>query len=562
MIPVQALHLQSLEGNPGILPVKEGQAFVQTDYWTIVKVINLDIINRDLNEISNDFDQMNNLIDWNKPEFKEFQSINIHTQFIRDITFEKYNQLVPRRIKRGLINPLGSLIKIVTGNLDHEDAMKYDKLITQLHNDQIITSKKLTLVSEMFDSFINKSETMIENSVNLDNRLKYVEIMLKHITANEKNILFSTYILGMFNVLISSFRTLFVRLSEIETALALSKVAILHQSILNSTELLYNLQTISNYASLVYPPNEMNLLNLEQTICVKSYIKKEQVVFILEIPLTDNCTYNYYKLYALPIFHKPQNKTLTIFPKYPHLLAKGSKYLPIQRPCRSLSAGDNFLCTADDQAVYPEPTCIERLMKFDGDLLYCTQHQIQLEHTKVQRVNPNSWILYTQSESTLTKQCGNEMSKQPIFGTFLITIDEPCDLEINGIWIRHHIYTEVDTVEPIPVITLPQLPPSENVSSTPALYMHGVDLDELKFMAYSLKHSEVIESVLDDQQDYKFSACLGFVSLSLVILSIIVLISYVLFKKNYRKNLKISCSDNFTLREGGVTVTPHPSALD
>lgn len=91
MIPVQALHLQSLEGNPGILPVKEGQAFVQTDYWTIVKVINLDIISRDLSEISNDFNQINNLIDWNKPELKEFQSINIHTQFIRDITFDKYN---------------------------------------------------------------------------------------------------------------------------------------------------------------------------------------------------------------------------------------------------------------------------------------------------------------------------------------------------------------------------------------------------------------------------------------------------------------------------------------
>lgn len=252
-------------------------------------------------------------------------------------------------------------------------------------------------------------------------------------------------------------------------------------------------------------------------------------------------------------------------------MAKSSKYLPIEKPCRSLSTGDNFLCTANHQVVYPEPTCIERLMKFANDLSHCKLHQIQLEEIKVQRINTNSWILYTQFETTLTKQCGSEISKQLILGTYLVTIDDPCDLELKGVRIHHHIYTETDTVEPIPVIMLLQLLPTENISSASALNMHGISLDELKYMAYSLKHSEVIESVFDEKQSYKFSASLGYVTLSFVILSILLFTLYVfrvkclklmLCQENYQEKSEIDCPDNFHLKEGGVMVASQPSVLE
>lgn len=192
MTPTLALHLQTLEGNPGILPIKEGQAYYQTDYWTIVKVINLERIYSDLNYVSMNYEQLCKLIDWNTSYSEEFKNVKIHTEFIRDITIDKYRQLVPQqRFKRGLINPLGSIIKVITGNLDHDDAIKYDKLTSELSHNQIIVSKKLTLVSKMFDSFINVTETMNQNTVNLDNRLKQAEIMLRDLAARKNNWVFS-----------------------------------------------------------------------------------------------------------------------------------------------------------------------------------------------------------------------------------------------------------------------------------------------------------------------------------------------------------------------------------
>ena len=571
-MPSLALHLHNLEGNPGIFPVKEGLAYFETNHWTIIKLISLEQIYNDLNYISSNYQQMCQLIDWNASYSQELTSIKVHTEFIRDITIEKYRQLIPqKRSKRGLINPLGSIIKLITGNLDHDDAVRYEELISKLNHNQIVISKKLTIVSKMFDSFINVTETINQNTAYFNNRLTKIELLLKDLSAKQNDWIFLTYLTGLFSVFTSSFRTIFARLSELETALALSKLSILHQSIVNSTELLYHLKLISNSGNLVYPPLEINLLKIEETICVKSFIKDNQITFIMDIPLTDNLSYNYFKIYSLPIFHEPENKTLAIIPKYPYLLAKGMKYLPLVKPCRPLSAGDQFLCTADNQALYHELTCIEQLMKFEDDHTRCKQREIQIEEVRVQQVNEASWLLYSRLRTTLTKQCGEEISKQLVFGTYLVTMDEPCDLQIHGIHLHRHIFMELEVVEKIPIVTLPQLHVNVSLSKSSVVYMKGISLDEVKYMAFSLKHSEVIESVLNERKDFNFSEYLGYITLGLIIFSFITFLIYITWLKspkclvywqNCRKDSQIEPSDNFALRVGGVMNTPHPSALD
>lgn len=209
-------------------------------------------------------------------------------------------------------------------------------------------------------------------------------------------------------------------------------------------------------------------------------------------------------------------------------------------------------------------------MKFQDDPDHCTQHQVEIERVKVQRISENSWIIFSRVHMMLSKHCDGEITKQPILGTYLATIDEPCDLEINGIRILHRILKESDAVEPIPLIALPQLRVKATISSKRVLNMNGVNLDEVKYMAYSLRHSEVIESVLGNNKGYNFSENLGFATLGLVTFSFLLFVFYVLrqkllrfmCKKNYRHKSQIDPTDNFPLREGGVTETPHPSVLD
>lgn len=572
-MPVLGLQLQTLEGNPGILPVREGQAYMQTDHWTIVKILNLERIYNDLNFIIHNYEQFNNMIKQNESYPRDFVTMNMHLDYLRDITVQKYRQLVPQqRFKRGIINPLGSIIKIVTGNLDHEDAIRYDELISKLSHNEIIISKKLTLVSQIIDSFINTTDTINKNSILLEARMKILESMLQELASQKKRWDYSTYIVSFYNLFISNFRTIFVKLGEIETALAFSKISILHQSIVNSTELLYHLRLISNTENLVYPATENNLVKLEETVNIKSYIKHNQITFIIEIPLTDNNTYNYYKLYSLPMFHESENKTLSIFPQYPYLLAKGMKYLPIEKPCRPLAAGDHYLCADDNRAPYPELTCIEQLMRFDANLTRCVQRQIHIEDVRVQPIAAASWILYTRLKTVVTAYCAAEVTKHPVFGTYIATLDKPCDFEIHGIRVRHHrAYTESDLAEPIPVIELPRLSTSEStnvpLSGARVLNMKKINLDEVKYMSYALKHSEMLNSVLREP-DSNLSVVLYF-TLSLVFICLFIIFTYMFRNKlllvcsqNYRNVIKNERTDNFPLGEGGVMHPPEPSILD
>ena len=135
----------------------------------------------------------------------------------------------------------------------------------------------------------------------------------------------------------------------------------------------------------MYTVNQENLLKLEQTIAIKSNMKGNQITFILEFPLTDNITYSYFKIYSLPIYNHAQNETLIVITKYRYLLVKGSKYLPIVKPCEQVDNAE-FLCIEDDEVPYPEETCVEYLMKFQQKPTCCVQHTVETDNPKVQEI--------------------------------------------------------------------------------------------------------------------------------------------------------------------------------
>ena len=59
----------------------------------------------------------------------------------------------------------------------------------------------------MMDNFINSTETLHENTLILDERLKRIERVVKYLATKENNDLYSNYVLGMYNVFLSNFQT-------------------------------------------------------------------------------------------------------------------------------------------------------------------------------------------------------------------------------------------------------------------------------------------------------------------------------------------------------------------
>lgn len=291
---LQALQLQSLEGTPGVLPLKEGTAVVSSENWIVFKRLDLNFIFEDLSITINRFNDLNKLVDTNyNKTYVEivFSNFKIQVEYMMNLTINKCQQLAPSyRVKRGLINPLGSIIKIITGNLDSNDGYRYDQIIEHIQSKQENIFKKVTLVSEVIDGLYNATNSVNNNVLQLDKNLKEVEDKLSNTVKLEYIHYSSNVIINVYSAILHDFQIICLKLNEIETTIAFSKLNTLHQSIIDSQNLLTMLKNIEKTDRLVFPASLENLVRIEQSISIKSFSKGNQLTFVMEIPLVSKET--------------------------------------------------------------------------------------------------------------------------------------------------------------------------------------------------------------------------------------------------------------------------------
>lgn len=468
-------------------------------------------------------------------ETKEFK---LQVEFIRDETIERLQQLIPnKRFKRGLINPLGSLIKVITGNLDNEDAAHFDQLITEIKSREQANSQRITILSEMLDHIANTSKIMDENNKILNNKLNKLESLIKDISKKDSRDSIVSHMMNVFHLFIINFRTIFIKLSDIETSLALSKVSVLHKAILNSNELLHVLNEISKVDRLMYPVNEQNLVNLEETFNVKTYIKDNNVRFIINVPLVENVTYTYYKLYTLPISSDPTKDTVAIIPESPYLLVEGIRYRPIAHRCKEITAKE-YLCLEDEVAVNLEESCIEQLMEYKQNHSKCLPQRVKPENLKIEKISQNSWILFSKYEKTLFQKCGDDVIQERLCGTYILTIQKPCDVFVDNMPIYGHRFHSLENSQykKVPITSLPNLQePEQNdlAADTEPIDIKGINLDDYQHLNYLLKKSA--KSDISETQVKSFD--IATIVLYIIIAVIVIFGTWFKFQKFILKRL-------------------------
>lgn len=530
-----------IKQNPGILPFQQGQAFLQRDQWSIIKTIDLKGFERDILFNIEKYSELNDITThYSNNSFYQFeiQELQQLVQYLRDETIEKFQQLSPsRKVKRGLINPIGSIIKIITGNLDYDDAVKYDKLIANIQTHEQEVSNKVTIISKMLDHFLNSTKTIDENTQLMNERLIRIETKLSDLSVKENQLSYVTYLISILNMFVANFRTMYIKLSEIETALALSKVSVIHKSILNPNELLNLLLEIAQHDNLMFTVNEQNLINLEETFSVKTYITNNVIRFIIDIPLVDNVTYNYFKLYSLPIFYNSINLTYIIIPDFPYLLVEGLKYLPIAKPCKEVTDKD-YLCTEDDLTPYADKTCIEQLMTYCPNPSSCFPRSVDMEDLKLQKITANSWILFSKINKIISQNCDSNIIHGQIQGTYILTIPDRCIVSIEGIEIRgHRYYSMFKKNKSLPVITLPSLPENQQQNSTDyePVNLKKVNLDDIQHLNYVLQKGVKNVKSVSVQQSESVATIVLYVIVSVLIVIFIVLKYKIILRKLCKK---------------------------
>ncbi|CAH2003047.1 unnamed protein product, partial [Acanthoscelides obtectus] len=164
--------LKNLENNLGLIPMKLSTAKITKNCHSILYFYDVNLIINEVNDLKKKTDNVAKLSRKYIEHYKHSANYLNGLYFLERKVDGKLNDIFLStyetfpsfsvRIKRGLINGLGSIFKAMTGNLDASDGEKFESLISDLQHNQnklseAINSQK-TLSVELIDNF-NKTKS-------------------------------------------------------------------------------------------------------------------------------------------------------------------------------------------------------------------------------------------------------------------------------------------------------------------------------------------------------------------------------------------------------------------
>lgn len=512
--------------------MKIGTALIKNNHWSIIKIIDLNSLVVQLENNIEEYSKLKLISSSNSETYRELMGLTVQTESFIELTRDRLQQIIPSsRAKRGILNPLGSIIKVITGNLDSEDARRYNLEISNLKDREHSVERKVTLMQNAFDKLVNVSDNINFNTKHLNYKLKQFRSLVQNQTRYSNMIT----IMNSLNQIYNNFRTIYTVIYEIETAIAFCKLHILHQSIVNTTELYNTLKVIEKHSQLIYPVSKDTLVKLERNIEIKGYIDNGKIVFILEIPLIQKSTYIYYKIIPIPIYNPNQHKTFTIIPKYPYLIVNRMKYRSVVDTCKEID-DLRYLCSEEDIVQYPVETCIEQLMLLKSNFSECQQYQVQIEEVKVQPVSENHWLIYTEKGITATESCNDELRKYNLQGTYILLPSPQCTLQIGDTYITTPTNSSAVFFSLPPV----QMPELRDIAVPPAKQMdlRGVDFGDIRDLLTRAKYSESYS----ESQAYIVSDRISVWTLGIYVIIIVIILVFILYKCSL--HTKVICGRN------------------
>lgn len=537
--------IQPIDNTNGILLLKQGHIIKQIDSFNLACTYNI----THLHEVST---KLMSLYASTKAAENKTPLVDLHKTYRDQIEHnlnlidKKLSFMAPRnRVKRGLINGLGSLVKVITGNLDNEDAIRIENEINNIRSsvNKISNSQKRTV--SLAQDTINEFSIQVNKINENENR---IASMLKNITVNANTVINQLHFLEIYVQISFSLQLILDKLMLLEDAMSFSQLGIMHPSIINPRNLILeinNLQKISSFKPVVEISME-NIHKIEKSMVVKAYSTRHSLTFILEIPSTDDNIYDYIHIYSIP-----NKQNLTIIPKSKFLALGRDEYAYLEEDCKKIS-DDTMLCKSlDTRIIEKSEDCIISLIRQQAG--NCTHARLNLKRGKLQKISETTWLTILTAPEISRIQCGPKTKYLKTSNVFLVTVTEDCQINLLNRTLRTH-RNIININEVIPL-------PNQNIIHEEEV-KYELHLDDL-----SLDSIHELMNKAEDIQEVEESNWLNTMlipSWSTLLLYVLIggVVAWKVYSRSKQSDVRTercredapgSCVTSFHLKEGGVT---------
>lgn len=415
------------------------------------------------------------------------------------------------RQRRGWFNGIGSIFKTVFGTLDSNDAEYYEKAINQvadnehtslnLMKDQVHVIKSTIANFNETISQLKFHETHLNENINKINR--FSEMAINSINALETKEIITQHI-GLLSYLSNEINE---EIDNLINAVLFARKNTLHPMVITPiqlvTELSNNVQFLPKGLKFPVPCNLENAHILFNIINLQVYLKNSNLVFILNLPLTEESYFTLYRLLPLPVPHDESSISYAYVQPSSNYLAISSNHMSYSvihdiNECKSLT-NEHFLCKNNILYSTSQNTnCeISLFMKYAKTIPKNCNTKILFGNIEIiHALKFNKWILISSQNKPLTILCDHikEIIDYNIVGTNLLTLNNTCEAYMNSNRLvpSYVVTTEFHSV--IPSLNIvdddcckqTKLNFSHEYLQLSPLSLTNINLDSLKFVSHNL----------------------------------------------------------------------------
>lgn len=470
--------IHNLDGNPGLFIHPLGQAKITYSDWTIIKPFDLTGIIQETESLRNLYFKLSSM--HNDTKFSNHLCKELLTGIDEKLSHLLY---APNRVRRGLLNIVGSLVKGITGNLDAEDGIRFETAINSLSHGQKLNDKRLSIVTES----VIRLNASVSHVVN--NQL-YITKKINQLQTNQMNLKSDFAIAESYSILINTLSHISYLLNNLLTALTFSKLNVLHPSIISTNELLNQLSKIDKNLPnhLIFKPEMSSIESFEQVIQLSAYHTNSRIVFLLHVPITSKIVYSLYHSYTLPMIYG--TVTQIILPTAKYFMSSENAYMFTNDPCLKTKNGI-YLCREINIKNYIKETCEYQLLQRIKPYQNCNMHTVN-STWKMQSLGNNAWLYFEPNDVVGNLKCQNSEQKIDLKGSYLIQLPKGC------IFQTHEEYLITNSSEVInyldTAITLPKIYLKDKTKPI-QLHLEEVHLDDLMQLKSQLAQPLDLEDI-------------------------------------------------------------------
>ncbi|CAG9760242.1 unnamed protein product [Ceutorhynchus assimilis] len=468
------------------------------------------------------------------------------------------------RTKRGLVNAVGNVAKVLFGTLDENDAKHFNEILQKLETNQINMQHLLSEQTSIFENTIlslnSSNQANKQIFENLNGKVNQIETFINdhikgvidNITSYENFALqFSEYF-SLFELVSEQFQ--FYQ-SDLLNIILYAQNGILHPLVLSPKRLINHLVKQSMYLpkglSFPVPLYHHYSHDLYKTMHPNVFYSNYKLYFILYIPLVSDISYNIVKMTSLPI--KVNND------KHSHIfsfISSEHHYLVIDSLKRNYFFLDNN-DLKDCSRIDNKYVCKEKyplfLLPIHNDceaLLYTHPQKIPESCEKrvsaihktifIKILKINSWIFVSPNDETLTIKCQNfedsirlnnsgilELAPHGIAFTSSVTLKPIDTKEANKSFINTIYFQNLDIKNEINNQDL-RFSFMETLSLNKSILVLPDQNEKLAKISYSIDVLKAKEQKMLNQKSIDFNHIHHYI---LVYLVVFLIVSYVGFKK-------------------------------